>query len=201
MSEQDSGRPAFAGAYSAAKSHSLAGQALGHAVPDDEFLHPPAASGHYSSTETSYFGFSIPERNVNGEFYIWFHPVLKVISASVYIWTGIKRSTLAGDYINHFHYLPWPANGIADYAIDALNLRIRVIEPLKSVHIAFEDKARGVSLSIRQDAIMPPGVRPGGFHFTQAMKTSGELNLYGDGGAAREEFVAGTRIITRDSDR
>jgi len=28
-----------------------------------------------------------------------------------------------------------------------------------------------------------------------------ELNLYGDGGAAREEFVAGTRIVTRDSDR
>ena len=28
-----------------------------------------------------------------------------------------------------------------------------------------------------------------------------ELNLYGDGGAAREEFVAGTRIVIRDSDR
>ena len=28
-----------------------------------------------------------------------------------------------------------------------------------------------------------------------------ELNLYGDGGAAREEFVAGTRIVTRDADR
>jgi enoyl-CoA hydratase len=28
-----------------------------------------------------------------------------------------------------------------------------------------------------------------------------ELNLYGDGGAAREEFVAGTRIVTRESDR
>ena len=28
-----------------------------------------------------------------------------------------------------------------------------------------------------------------------------ELNLYGDGGAAREEFVAGTRVVTRESDR
>lgn len=27
---------------------------------------------------------------------------------------------------------------------------------------------------------MPPGVRPGGFHFTQAMKVTGELNLFGD---------------------
>ena len=28
-----------------------------------------------------------------------------------------------------------------------------------------------------------------------------ELNLYGDGDAARDEFVSGTRIVTRDSDR
>jgi enoyl-CoA hydratase len=28
-----------------------------------------------------------------------------------------------------------------------------------------------------------------------------ELNLYGDGGAARDEFVRGERIVTRDSDR
>jgi enoyl-CoA hydratase len=28
-----------------------------------------------------------------------------------------------------------------------------------------------------------------------------ELNLYGDGGAARDEFIAGTRIVTRESDR
>jgi septal ring factor EnvC (AmiA/AmiB activator) len=43
---------------------------------------------------------------------MWFHPVLKMMSASVYIWTGIKGSTLACDYVNHHHYLPWPANGI-----------------------------------------------------------------------------------------
>lgn len=28
-----------------------------------------------------------------------------------------------------------------------------------------------------------------------------ELNLHGDGGAARDEFVAGTRIVTKDADR
>lgn len=28
-----------------------------------------------------------------------------------------------------------------------------------------------------------------------------ELNLYGDGGAARDEFVAGTRVMTKDADR
>jgi enoyl-CoA hydratase len=28
-----------------------------------------------------------------------------------------------------------------------------------------------------------------------------ELNLYGDGDQARDEFVAGTRVVTKDSDR
>jgi hypothetical protein len=160
--------------------HSLAGLPLGGAAPADELLHPPAASGHYSATETSYYGFNIPERRVNGEIYLWFHPVLKVMSASIYVWTGFKASSLACEYVNHHHYLPWPQADIADFTVDAVNLRIRVIEPLKSIQIEFHDRARGVHLSYRLDAIMPPGVRPGGWHFTQAMRTQGELDLYGD---------------------
>jgi len=161
-------------------THSMAGLPLGTVTAEDEYLHAPAASGHYSATETGYYGFSIPERCLNGEIYLWFHPVLKVMSASVYIWSGLKKSSLACEYIQHHHYLPFPVNGIADYTIEAMNLRIRVIEPLKSMQIDFEDKARGVRLSLLQEAIMPPGVRPGGYHFTQAMRTSGELDLYGE---------------------
>lgn len=162
------------------RKHNLAGLPLGTAVPEDEALHAPVASGHYASSETSYFGFNIPKRQLNAEIYVWFHPVLKTLGASVYIWKGMKRSTLACEYVNHHHYLPWPKDGIADYTIEALNLHIRVIEPLKSVQIDFDDKARGVAFSCRQDAIMPPGVRPGGHHFTQAMKVKGWLDLHGE---------------------
>ena len=153
---------------------------LGSATAADEYLHAPPASGHYTASETSYYGFNIPERQLNGEIYVWFHPVLRVMSCSLYIWSGIKASTLACEYVNHHHFLPFPDHGIADYTIAPLNLRIRVIEPLKSIHIEFDDALRDVSLSLRLDAIMPPGVRPGGGHFTQAMKTSGELRLHGE---------------------
>jgi len=158
----------------------IAGLPLGSCSAQDEFLHPPAASGHFSASETSYFGFNVPERNLNGEIYVWFHPVLKVMSASVYIWTGMKSSTLACEYINHHHFLPFPDNGIADYSIEHLGLHIKVIEPLRAVQIDFEDRDRGVAFSCRQEAIMPPGVRPGGYHFTQAMKTTGWLDLRGE---------------------
>jgi hypothetical protein len=162
------------------RAHGYAGLPLSEIRPEDELLHAPAVSGHHSATETSYYGFSIPEHAINGEIYVWFHPVLQVISASVYIWKGIKASTLECEYINHYNYLPFPKNDIGDYAIDDLNLAIKVVEPLKRVDITFDDRDRGVSFVLRQDAIMPPAGRPGGFHFTQAVKTTGSLNLYGE---------------------
>ncbi|MFO1376254.1 MAG: hypothetical protein U1F14_04525 [Steroidobacteraceae bacterium] len=158
---------------------SLAGQPLGQAVPADEFLHAPAASGHYSATETSYFGFNVPEHALNGEIYVWFHPVLRVMSASVYLWRGFHASTLSCEYVNHFHYLPYPDRDIGDYVIGEIGLRIRVLEPLRAVQIEFRDEQRDVGFSLSLRAIMPPAVRPGGFHFTQAMRTTGTLDLLG----------------------
>jgi hypothetical protein len=160
-------------------SETIAGKPLGSVTDRDEFLHPPAPSGHYSSTETSYFGFNIPAAALNAEIYMWFHPVLRLMSASVYIWRGLKSSTLACEYINHYHYLPMPEGDIDDYEIEALGLKIRIIKPLHEAQLSFLDKERGVSFSLRLVAIMPPGVRPGSYHFTQAMKTSGELDLFG----------------------
>jgi hypothetical protein len=161
------------------KTHGLAGLPLSAIHSADELLHPAATSGHYSSTETSYYGFSIPDQALNGEIYLWFHPVLRVYSASVYIWTGLKPTSLSCEYANHHHYCPWPENDIADYVVPPTGMRIRVIEPLKTIEISYADEASGVSFSYVQQAIMPPAGRPGGFHFTQAMKTSGWLDLRG----------------------
>ncbi len=161
------------------QSASMAGKPLSVIAPEDEFLHPVALDAHYSSTETSYFGFNIPEKQLNGEVYVWFHPALRVMSASVYIWRGIKRSTLACEYVNHYHFLPFP-DDISDYTIEPLGLRIRVIEPLRKVELTCKDPERDVSFRLVQTAIMPPGGRPGGKHFTQAMKVEGEVNLHGE---------------------
>lgn len=159
--------------------HSLIGLPLGTVEAADELLHPPVASGHYASSETSYYGFNIPEHQLNCEIYLWYHPALRVMSASVLIWSGFKSASLAAQYINHHHFLPYPQGDGEDLLIEALNLRVRVLERFKSVQIDFEDRAQGVRFSYRQDAIMPPGVRPGGYHFTQAVKTLGELELRG----------------------
>jgi hypothetical protein len=174
MSEQ-----AFAGyKQEGVKVHGLSGRPLTPIGPEDELLHPPAVSGHHSSTETLYYGFSIPQHALNGEIYIWLHPVLRVMSTSIYIWKGFKTSTLACEYINHYHYLPFPQNDVGDFTIEDIGLSIKVIDPLRTTQIEFRDPVRDVEFSLRMDAIMPPAGRPDGYHFTQAMKTSGALRLY-----------------------
>ena len=166
-----------------AASHwgAIAGLPLYQCRPEDEFLHPPVASGHYSSTETTYWGFNIPEKHLNAEIYMWFHPHLNMCSSSVYIWKDIKHTTLSCEYINHYNYLPFPSDGIAEYQVEeAMNLRFKVIEPLKKIQIDFNDPDRNVSFSLLNEGIMPPGGRPHGGHFTQAMKVTGDLNLFGE---------------------
>ena len=179
----------------------LAGKPFDEITVADEYLHGAPADGHYAATETSYYSFNIPEERLNGEIYVWLHPVLKLMSASIYIWTGNRASTLACEYVNHFHYLPYPSGDLAEYSIDEIGLRVKVIEPLRRIQIGHSDSDREVSLELTLEAIMPPAGRPGGFHFTQAMKTAGWLNLQGkkyeiDGYASRDRSWGQARLET-----
>lgn len=158
---------------------SIAGKPVETARPEDEFLHPPPASNSYRASESNYLGFNIPEHQINAELYVWFHPVLRVMSTSIYIYRGLKGSTLECEYVKDFRYLPFPTHGIEDFSIEEAGIRYKVLEPMKSMLIEHQDPKDDVSFTLRYDAIMPAAVRPGGFHFTQAVKTSGELNLRG----------------------
>lgn len=159
---------------------SMAGKPFGVVEAHDELLHPVAADAGYATTETSYFGFNIPESAINGEIYVWFHPALRMMSASVYIWRGMKGTTLSCEYINHHHFLPFPEGDIDSFAIPQVGLRFKVIKPLKELEITCEDKARDMRFSLHLRGTIPPVGRPGGHHFTQPVKTDGELVLGGE---------------------
>ena len=110
----------------------LAGARFATVVPEDEFLHPVAPGAHYATTETSYWGFCVPERDLMAEIYIWFHPALGTMSAGILLFRGKKPSSLAADFVHHHHFLPMPAQ-IGNYRIDAIGLQIEVLEPLKKI--------------------------------------------------------------------
>lgn len=168
----------------------LAGARLGTLIPEDEFLHAPQPDAGYATTETSYWGFCVPERKLMCEIYLWFHPVLNTMSAGVLLFTGKRSSSLASDYVHHHHFLPMPEQ-IAHYVVPQVGLDIEVIEPLKVIRIRHQDPERDVSFDILFEGAISPVGRPNGKHLIQVMRTTGTLNLYG-------ERIAVDNYFTRD---
>jgi hypothetical protein len=148
-------------------------------APQDESLHG-AKQGHgYQASETSYFGFNIPDKAINGEIYVWFHPNLRVCSAGVFIWQGIKIGALEGEYVNYQNYLPYPDGDILNYRLP-IGLEVCAHEPLKRIRIAYRDASAATDFELLFSAGRPPVGRPGGGHFTQVMKVEGQLRLRGE---------------------
>src|SRR5262245_52305060 len=58
--------------------------------PEDELLHDHGESDDHTLSETSYFGFNVPEADISCEIYSWFHPTLKVMSGGLMIFRSYK---------------------------------------------------------------------------------------------------------------
>lgn len=150
--------------------------------PRHELLHPESKQ-HISGdtlTETQYFGFNIPEKQIHGLTYCWWHPNLGTVSGGVWAFQGIKPHSLACEL---FDWRPNMseralANDLHDYTLD-MGLRSRIIEPGKRFHVQYEDASRGNRLDIQFDAVMPVFMFGDNRHFEQTMKTRGELTLRG----------------------
>lgn len=151
-------------------------------LPEDDYLHPAAAGAHYTSIETNLYGFNIPEENIQCNIYLLWHPVMKTMSMHIFVFRGARvlPHQLAADYFVEHLYLP-AAEDNADYHLQmgSCSARLRVIQPLDEILIDVEDAPRDFALKLKYRAAMPPVGRPGGKHFTQLMKTSGELTLDG----------------------
>ncbi len=156
----------------------LAGARVGSVLPEDERLHAVPLAAGYAWTETSYWGFCAPAHDFMCEVYIWFHPVLRTMSAGVLAWRGLRRSSLHADYVHHHHFLPMPQD-IGHYRIDPLGLEIEVLEPLRAARLRCSDPERDFSFDVRCTGVLPPIGRPNGHHFVQPLRTLGEVNLYG----------------------
>lgn len=152
-------------------------EGFGTATAADEYLKPLAPDAHFEAVETQYFGFNIPEHEINGEVYIWHHPALKVTSGGFTCWKGHKSRHISADYQDYRWFMPMPER--TDSFTLPNGISVRFIEPLKEVEINFVDAGRDTSLTLTMTAVMPPAVRKNGGHFTQAMRTKGALRLLG----------------------
>ena len=158
--------------------HAPLRMALTEVVLQDESLHLHSPGLGHEATETSYYGFNIPEAGIDAEIYFWLHPALGMMSGGIWIWQGRKRLTLEADYFSYYAYLPFPAEGILDYS-PMPGMRVRVEDPLKRIAVDYFDEVADTRVELMLEAMFAPVGRPGGGHFTQAMRTSGRLRLRG----------------------
>lgn len=151
-------------------------------LPEDDSLHPVGHDAHYTSIETNLYGFNIPGENINCNIYLLWHPALKTMSMHLFVFRGerILGHQLESDYIVDYQYLPAVEDN-RDFTLQlgTCTARLRINTPLDDITIDVEDKPRNFSLNLKYRAAMAPVGRPGGKHFTQLMKTSGDLVLDG----------------------
>lgn len=145
--------------------------------PAEEFIQPVPPGANYEWTETSMFGFNIPEHGIDCILYFWHHPAMKITTGGVMIWKGRNINQVECEYSDYRLAMPMPSDHTD--CTYANGISVRMIEPLKEFHITFENPERNTSLDLRLHAIMPPACRHNGGHITQAMKTSGTLVLNG----------------------
>ena len=163
-------------------AHTGTAVAFSEITPEDDFLHPVAPDAPFTSIETNLYGFNIPGEDIQCNIYLLWHPVLKTMSAHLFVYRGarILRHQLAADYFVEHQYLP-AVDDIRDYRLQmgSCAMRLRVDKPLDRISIEVDDPPRAFALRLNYEAAMPPVGRPGGKHFTQLMKTRGELTLDG----------------------
>lgn len=151
-------------------------------LPEDDWLHPTESGAPFTRVETYLLGFNIPEQAINCNIYLLWHPVFGCMSGHVFVTHGevTYRHQLEAPYFNDHEYLP-AAPGPDRFRLElgACTAEIRVIEPLRELHIRFADPERDFLLDCTSTAALPPVGRPGGHHFTQLMHNRGKLRLDG----------------------
>lgn len=145
----------------------------------DEYFHGGGPAGE-SLTETWYWGFNVPEARINCYVYCWVHPNLKVVSAGLFIYQGIKRQHIAAELFDMPAFLSMSVVGNGSEIVVPNGLRMTVIEPLRHIRMQFEDAGRATEVDVDLVAMGAPIMRANGKHFEQVMRTTGHLVLRGE---------------------
>lgn len=147
-------------------------------LPEHEKLQPVPGDAHYEWTETSMFGFNIPEHGIDCIIYYWHHPTQRTVFGGITIWRGLNDNQIETAYSDYRLAMPMP-DDITDCTY-ANGVTIRMIRPCEEFAISFDDPAQNTHLRLHLSAIMPAACRYNGGHITQAMRTKGELILRGE---------------------
>ena len=146
------------------------------AVPDDDQFHPVTEPTHWW-TETNWFSFMVPERNLMAYLYAWVRPVLGTVGGGVVIWDDTAEEPWQIPYYDYQWMLPHDPDADLRDIVYANGIHHRVLEPLTRYQLTYA-KADLVDLEVTFDAVEPP--HKNGTHIDQIGRMTGRLTLHGD---------------------
>ncbi len=143
---------------------------------DDEFHTPTSDSPEWS--ETCWFTFAIPERNLSVQFYPYFRSNLGVAAGGVYVWDGTDDQPSTCRYAKNFWHLPMPTTPLTDLVLEN-GITYTCLEALNRYHVAYEDPDGG-DLQIDLDVTCLHEPFTLHTHFDQATRATGTIVLDGE---------------------
>ncbi|MCP4004150.1 MAG: hypothetical protein GY725_08150 [bacterium] len=145
---------------------------------DDQFHLPTGDEPFW--TETCWFSFDQPERNLSGTFYPVFRPNLGVASLTVTLWDADAIEPWRARYHRSLWHLAMPKDELTDLVLGGLHYQM--LDPLERYRVQYED---GDLLRVEleyQGLVQPHGVGIGGGrgHLDQPCSVRGEVVLAGE---------------------
>lgn len=156
----------------------------------DEYFHERTDNPHWN--ESGWFGFNVPEREINGWVYAYHRPNMNYTLGGVAIWDPSGEQTwdcLFHDW--HDTMALSPEHEMFDFEAEN-SLRMQCVEPLRTHRLGYD--AEGCELDLEWNAIMAPydsGLASiskdwGGGHFEQGGRIKGTIKLASLGGEELE---------------
>jgi hypothetical protein len=144
-------------------------------TPADDDLHPPTSDDPFW-TETAWFAFSVPERNLTGFVYPVFRTNQRICSAGVYLWDDTAEAAHEIRYFQNYWHLPLPSDLRSMRLLSGLSYD--VLEPLRRYRVRYE--ARTVRFDLDYEGLFEPRLTTAGDHLDQPCRVRGVLELDGE---------------------
>jgi len=146
---------------------------------DDDRFHA-VGDPHPLWTETTWWGFAVPERALGGMVYTLFRPNLGVATVVVNVWDGTAVEPWRSPYSRSQWHLPMPKADLDDLEVGMLG--IRCVEPLRAYQLTYAD-GPALTFDLQVEGVMAPhnvAATEAFGHFDQLCHVTGAVSLAGE---------------------
>lgn len=131
-------------------------------------------------TETTWWGFAVPERAIGGMVYTLFRPNLGVATVVVNVWDGDAVEAWRSPYSRQQWHLAMPKEDLDDLEVGMLG--IRCVVPLSSYRLTYAD-GDALAFDLGVEGVMAPhnvAATDAFGHFDQLCHVTGSVQLSGE---------------------